>query len=187
MTADFWDTVDRITAGSEDAMASALLTELSRTPIPRIARFHASLISFADQALTWELWKAADIIHRAPTSQDAFCYFRLWLAGQGEKVFTAAVANPDSLATHPWIVRLATRRQWADADYPWAESLMYVPERAFEKILGKLGPDAAARTEPPREFDQRPAEAPEAAHDWRWDDEPEIRRRFPNLSAMFTG
>jgi hypothetical protein len=186
VTADFWDTVDRITADDEDTMASALLTELARRPIPRIAQFHASLMSFTDQALSWELWKAADIIHRAPTSQDAFCYFRLWLVSQGEKVFTAAVADPDSLATHPWITRLSTRQQWADADWPWAESLMYVPEQAYERVLAKLGPDLAARAEPPEEFDQRPAEAPAAQARWQWDDRTEIRRRFPNLSAMFT-
>jgi hypothetical protein len=184
---DFWDTVDRITADSEDTMASALLAELSRLPIPRIARFHASLMSFANQALSWELWKAADVIHRAPTSQDTFCYFRLWLVSQGPEVFTAAVANPDSLATHPWIARLSTQQRWADPDYPWAESLMYVPEQAYEQVLAKLGPAVAAQVEPPAEFDQRPAEVPDASRQWRWDDEPEIRRRFPNLCAMFTG
>jgi hypothetical protein len=185
VTTDFWDTIDRITEDTGHDMASVLQAELARLPIPRIARFHDSLISAADEALTWELWKAADIIHRAPTSQDGFCYFRLWLAGQGSKVFAAAVRNPDSLATHPWIMRLASQQDWAYEDYPSAETLMYAGGNAYEQIMAKLGPEAAARVEYPEELDRRPAEVPNHPERWRWDDEAEIRRRFPNLVSLF--
>jgi hypothetical protein len=185
VTTDFWDTIDRITASTEHAIASALVAELARLPIPRVARFHDSLISAANEALTWELWKAADIIHRAPTSQDGFCYFRLWLVGQGSKVFASAVRDPDSLATHPWIIRLASQKDWADENYPWAESLMYTSENAYEQIMAKLGPEAAAQVEYPEELDRRPSEVPNKPEQWRWNDEPEIRRRFPNLVSLF--
>ena len=52
------------------------------------------------RANTWELWGAARLLDDG-CSEDGFRTFRDWLISEGEQVFEAALADPDSLADLP--------------------------------------------------------------------------------------
>ena len=49
-----------------------------------------------------DLWGAAYLINGG-CSDDGFDYFRGWLLGQGQAIWQAALADPDSLADHPQV------------------------------------------------------------------------------------
>jgi len=51
----------------------------------------------ANEAYNWKLWAAAYIVNGG-CSDDCFMDFRGWLIGQGEEIYTKALADPDSLA-----------------------------------------------------------------------------------------
>ncbi|MFI0404817.1 DUF4240 domain-containing protein [Actinomadura sp. 3N508] len=186
----FWDLIERVDANDrvDGSMAGVLAVELARLPVPQIAQFHRSVMVSARRALTWDLWEAADIIHRAPCSQDTFCYFRLWLISQGREVFESAIGNPDSLADHPPILRLAQEplSRWQNSDYPHMEDLLHGAEMAYDRVMDKIGPAMAAKVDRPEELEEVPQEIPDEAPPSGFGDERRIRQRYPNLVRLFS-
>lgn len=73
---------------------------------------------------------AADKIIEGWVTDDPYLYFRCWLIGQGEKVFTETLKNPDYLAD---LVDEKT-----DVSF---EDLMYVSTIAFQQKTGKKEED----------------------------------------------
>lgn len=116
----------------------------------------------AAQAYTVDLWGAAYIINGG-ASDDGFYYFRCWLICMGQKVYEAAILNPDSLA---------------DVVVPGidAEAETYAAaHRAWMTVTGR--PDT----------DPYPAHVERAAlrgEVWDFDDEEEVQRRLPRLAAL---
>ena len=62
-----------------------------------VAEFRRKYDEMLARAYRWKLWGAANVINGG-CSDDGFRYFRDWLISEGEAVFEAALADPDSLA-----------------------------------------------------------------------------------------
>ena len=100
-TSAFWKLVDKARRMSEDdaeQQLEELTTLLEALPTEEIVEFHYIFCSFFHASYTWPLWGAAYLIGGG-CSDDSFDYFRGWLISRGEKVFAAAVADPDKLAS----------------------------------------------------------------------------------------
>lgn len=72
------------------------------------------------EARTWKLWSAAYIMNGG-CSEDGFLYFRLWLLAQGRGVYSAAMKDPESLAS-------ATLRFGKPGDFEFEELLNVVDD-----------------------------------------------------------
>ncbi len=82
--------------------------------------------AFLVKAYRWDLWGAAVIINGG-ASDDGFEYFRRWLIGQGEAIYTRALKDPDSLADLPILAE-------EEAE---CEELPYVADEAYKIRTGK--------------------------------------------------
>ncbi|MCY1009364.1 DUF4240 domain-containing protein [Nannocystis pusilla] len=97
----FWNLIDaaRSDAGTRRT-AAALVELLAALPADDIAAFDAWYWAHQGAARRRELWAAAYTI-MGGCSDDGFDYFRGWLIAQGERVYMAAIHDPDSLADLP--------------------------------------------------------------------------------------
>jgi hypothetical protein len=75
---------------------------------------------------------AAEKIIDGSVTDDSYIYFRCWLVAQGEKVFTEAVRNPDSLADVPAVDMFVE-----------FEPLLYVATEAYKIRTGMKEEDAS--------------------------------------------
>ena len=62
-----------------------------------VAAFQNKYDELLARAYRWDLWGAAHLVNGG-CSDDGFRYFRDWLISEGEAVFEAALADPESLA-----------------------------------------------------------------------------------------
>lgn len=163
----FWQ---RISAAREAAqnpadiedVAEALVALLVQAGADEIRRFDYELDTATAQAYGWPLWGAAYIMNGG-CSDDGFDYFLGWLVGQGREVFERALADPDSLAE---VVEPENRRFAS-------ESVIAAPWNAYKQATG------AELTDGPL------VDQPELGPGWDFDDEAEMRRRYPRLVALF--
>ncbi len=98
--AEFWKIIDttRRKAHDDPDLHIQLVTEaLAKLPEREIVEWDRIFGEYWIGAFTWELWGAAFLIGGG-CSDDGFMDFRGWLISRGEKVYRAALANPDSLA-----------------------------------------------------------------------------------------
>lgn len=97
---DFWRIIAaaRSARGNDrDGRVEALREQLGGLPARELQSFQSHYSSLIAQAYRWDLWGAAYIINGG-CSDDEFRYFRDWLISEGEEVYQAALANPESLA-----------------------------------------------------------------------------------------
>src|SRR5262249_1583873 len=97
----FWEIIDvsrNRARGSQHVQCDALEEQLRVLPADEIAEFDEYFSECVGRADCNEVYAAAAIIDGFWVSDDAFTYFLEWLVAQGETVFEAALANPDSLA-----------------------------------------------------------------------------------------
>ncbi len=73
-----------------------LKEELLKLSPKDIYRFDNRFHFYHDQAYTWDLWAAAEIIGKG-CSDDGFHDFRGWLIGKGKEVFFNALKDPETL------------------------------------------------------------------------------------------
>ncbi|TLM90033.1 DUF4240 domain-containing protein [Hymenobacter jeollabukensis] len=132
--AAFWQLIDQAAAAADhDAQEQLLVNALAgRTP-EEIIGFELTLRQFIIEADDYGIMGAQKIID-GYVSDDPYLYFRCWLIGQGQAVFTAALQHPDSLAT---VVPGAY-----ECDF---ESLLYVATKAYELQTGKAEDDTFPR------------------------------------------
>ena len=170
----FWQLIESSKAASVDdcddcdRQADALTALLLEVPTTAIVAFDRLFEHYADQAYRNDLWAAAYIIN-AGCSDDGFAYFRRWLIGQGEAVYTAALRDPESLLTvvtphiggAPFLVG-ALRYE--------CEPLGYAADHAYEQKMGSEMP------RPPRPQVELIGE--------HWDDE-DLPAMLPKLWAAF--
>jgi hypothetical protein len=166
----FWDIIARACPpdGSSDEWFSALRQELLQLSPDEIVHFDWLFQSRLGEACTIDLWGAAYLINGG-ASDDGFYYFRSWLVGMGQRVYRAALKDPDSLA------------DVVNPDEEYESDIHVVAHRAWEEVTGQretadmdnawLGPYPAA--------DELKGE------DWDFDDDAEMRRRLPRLAAMY--
>lgn len=99
-TAQFWQLIDKARAQAQDdpdTQLQILSGLLEALPAEEIVAFDHIFSQCFDQSYTWALWGAAYVIGGG-CSDDGFDYFRGWLISRGEPTFSAALADPDSLA-----------------------------------------------------------------------------------------
>jgi hypothetical protein len=124
----------------------------------------------------WDAWAAAYLIGGG-CSDDGFMDFRAGVIAQGRDWYQKAAGSPDSLAGHPAVTAAARR----PGDSPlFYERVNYAAPYAFERVSGDdhafwdaLGARGKRR--------QAPADMGET---FDFDDEQEMRRRLPMLSAL---
>ena len=108
---------------------------------------------------------AACILINAGAGDDGFYYYRCWLIGMGQEVYENAMANPDSLAD-------------VVSPHDDAEAEIYAAaHRAWMAVTGN--PDTAP-------YPARNERTDLKGEDWDVDDESEVAKRLPKLSAMYS-
>jgi hypothetical protein len=167
----FWHLIERSKAESEggcDRQAGALTVLLLELPATDIVAFDRLFEQYADQAYRNDLWAAAYIINGG-CSDDGFEYFRRWLIGQGEAVFSAALRDPEGLLSVVTPHIGGAPFLFGALRYE-CEELGYVADQAYEQKTGSVMP-------------RPPHPRPELIGE-DWDDE-DLPAMFPKLWAAF--
>jgi len=102
---DFWRIIGatRLAGGDyPDDRVKTLRDQLDGLSPQELQSFQNHYDSLILRAYRWDLWGAAYIINGG-CSDDGFRYFRDWLISEGEEVYEAALADPESLAKLPRI------------------------------------------------------------------------------------
>ena len=126
--AQFWRLIEDAkekSGGECEAQVELIEAALAKLPPDEMVAFNRITDELRDEAYKWDLWGAAYLINGG-ASDDGFEYFRCWLIAQGQAIFEKAVQDPDSLAD-------VITPDFADAE---CESLLYVADRAYEKVTG---------------------------------------------------
>ncbi|GGN51884.1 hypothetical protein FHR83_009264 [Actinoplanes campanulatus] len=161
----FWELVDAARASAQDPSdadqvgerARQLLDELPLDEVAGLARAEWELRA---RSYRVDLWGAAYLINGG-CSDDGFEYFRGWLIAQGREVFERAVADPDTLAGVP-AVRTAQDLE--------SEEMFGVATSVYWERAGEAPPDTVGY--------------PQLGDFWDFDDDDEVRRRFPRLNVI---
>jgi hypothetical protein len=164
--AEFWNLIDSTRHRDGEKHADRLTVELGKRPPSDVLSFANWWYKFTDSAYSWDLWGAAYLINGG-CSDDGFIDFRSWLILQGKQVYDAARANPDSLAD------LGVEEDDAQVE-------CYPAVHAYEKATGKkdfYGDYAATYGESSGQ--------PDLADGWDFDDEAEMRTRYPRLAEAY--
>lgn len=130
------------------------LNELSTDELIEYDNIYREL---ANNAYDWKLWAAAYIVNGG-CSDDSFMDFRGWLIGQGEGIYSSALANPDTLSELDNL----------EEDMDW-EGYGYLAFTVYEKKTGKempINPEISHPSKPKGE-------------EW---DEDELDKLLPKLS-----
>lgn len=158
---EFWKLIGETGSGSDpDDQAQALEAALATRSPEEIVDFERHMANLLASSYTWELWGAAYLINGG-CSDDGFDYFRGWLIAQGQSVFEGALADPDSLADLPDL----------EGDVE-CEEILYAARTAYESVTQQEIPDV-------------PINLPELGDGWDFDDDVEMKRRYPRLFAKF--
>ncbi|RZU52591.1 uncharacterized protein DUF4240 [Krasilnikovia cinnamomea] len=170
-TDDFWAVIGRATAdrpGTPEEVAERAVAELAAREPQEIVAWARHLDKVLAASATEDLWAAAYLINGG-CSDDGFDHFRGWLIAHGREALAHAVRAPDSLAELPPVRAAAHNGAVFEA-----EEVLAVPARAYERATGGALPPSPA-----------PPGRPDPDQLWDFDDEDEMRRRLPRLSALF--
>lgn len=174
----FWGLIDQARTDvdgdiGEDGtgLAKALTARLAVLGAPEIAAFAVEFRRLRAAADRWDVWGAAYLIGGG-CDEGGFLDFRSGLVGAGRQWYEAALADPDSLAGHPSVVEAV---DWDDDSAIFAELVGYAADEAFRESVGA---DLVLAETPV---------TPTAGERWDFDDDDEMRRRLPRLSALVLG
>jgi Protein of unknown function (DUF4240) len=95
----FWTLIEAAHAGAggnQEAQMTGLEVALRALPLDACLEFQRHFDRKHRESYRAHLWGAAFIMNGG-ASDDGFDYFRGWLIAQGRAVYTAALADPDSL------------------------------------------------------------------------------------------
>jgi predicted DNA-binding WGR domain protein len=170
----FWRLIElsrKGTAGDVYIQLDNLRQRLMRLPEEGLRRFDRIFWELMDQSYHADLWGAAYLI-KGGCSDDSFDYFRAWLIMQGERTFTEALRDPDSLAP-------AARRGLENGS-----------EFEFEDILGIAAEVYEAKTGRSDFYQDQPAHRADLVGDLdAWSDvdstAENTRRLYPRLCKLF--
>lgn len=167
----FWDIISRACRSdpkSAEEWDIRLIDELVRLTPDEIIEWNHIFDRLAAEAYRTDLWAAAYVINGG-ASDDGFYYFRCWLIGMGKEIYTAAVADPDSLAG------VATPRWFAEGIDAEAE-IYAAAHQAWIRVTGQ--PDTA-------EYPARNETAELIGEDWDFDNTDLMRQHLPRLAALY--
>ncbi len=151
--------------GETNAQLEILRENLESLSADEIVSFDKIFTKFYWQSYDWKLWAAAYIINGG-CSDDGFDYFRSGLILQGEKVFTNALANPESLID---VINFKDGDLAEDSDWTaGVEEFLCLPSEIYEEKTGE---------EIPHEISSSPREP--SGENW---DEDEAEKLLPNLT-----
>jgi hypothetical protein len=174
MTLDeFWDHIRATRRVDPDAHAERLEKRLTKLKPEEILDFVHWWDTMMREAYQWDLWGAAYLINGG-ASDDGFHYFCNWLILQGRDVFQKAVTNPDTLAD---VVDPDEEVEW-DGNIGW--NAWFTATKTKQNDSGYAALDAAERS---RHGEPKPM--PELGDNWDFDDDAEMRKRLPRLSALY--
>ncbi|WP_026879745.1 DUF4240 domain-containing protein [Hymenobacter norwichensis] len=131
---EFWQLIEaakEISKGNQALQEQALINSLAQLSPEKIIEFECILREYLIEADHFNVMAAQKILNGYVTD-DSYLYFRCWLVGQGEVVFTSALRNPDALAT-------VVQEPYLDF-----EELLYVATQAYEKRTGTKEEDNEA-------------------------------------------
>jgi hypothetical protein len=170
MTEDhFWQIILRTCRSdsrASDQWAQRLMDDLSQLPADEIVEWNHIFDRLVAQAYTIDLMAACYIINTG-AGDDGFYYFRGWLVGMGREIYYNALRDPDSLADYvlPYSAGVD-----AEAEIYWAAHY------AWMKVTGN--PDTAP-------YPARKEAATLVGEGWDFDDDEEMRKRLPRLTAFY--
>lgn len=126
-----------------------------------IAGFNTRFWTYHGMAYRWDLWAIAYWMHGG-CGDDGFIDFRSCLISLGKQRFLQALDDPDSLA------EIIDR---PDTPYMQAEGFQYVASKVYREKTGQEAPldDIKSASDEP------------AGEQFDFDDEEEMRERFPRL------
>jgi hypothetical protein len=170
-TDDFWAVIARATAdrpATPDEVAKHAVAELAGNDPEEIVAWGRHLDKVMVASGTEDLWAAAYLINGG-CSDEGFDAFRGWLIAHGREAVARSVKSPDSLAD------VAVVRGAADTGAVFeAAEVLSIAAEAYQQATGQELP-----------AEDRPATRPDVADLWDFDDEEEMQRRLPKLSALF--
>ncbi|GIF26446.1 hypothetical protein BJ973_005806 [Actinoplanes tereljensis] len=170
-TDDFWAVISRATAdrpASPAEVAKRAAADLATRDPEEIVAWARHLDKVMVASGTEDLWAAAYVIHGG-CSEDGFDNFRGWLIAHGRETVARSVKSPDALADLP-----AVRAAAESGAVFEAEEVLSIAAEAYRQATGSelpAGETAATR--------------PDAADLWDFDNEEEMQKRLPRLSALF--
>ncbi len=158
MTEDeFWQLIDQArSSGSPEGQLEELLTP--RSP-QELAEFDAHFRNALRAGYSWDVW-GAGYVAEGGMSDDGFEYFLTWLIMQGRAAFQQVISDPDSLADLPE----------PEAGYEM-EGPQYVAATLYADRTDGNWPDG-------------PSKFKELGEGWDFDDDDEMGRRYPRLTAL---
>ena len=174
MTLDeFWEHIKKTRRKDPEAHAERLEARLSKRKPDDIIDFGQWWHRMSREAYDRNLWGAAYLINGG-CSDDGFEYFRDWLILQGRNIFRAAVTNPDTLAD-------VVNGEEVECECFPALQAWFAATGTAQDDAGYRAWEAAWKAKHPNR-----APLPELADGWDFDDDAEMRKRYPRLSALYT-
>jgi hypothetical protein len=170
-TDDFWAVIARATAdrpATPAEVAKRAVAELAEHDPEEIVAWGRHLDKVMVASGTEDLWAAANVIHGG-CSEEGFDAFRGWLIAHGRDAVARSVKSPDSLANVAVIKAAAETGAVFEAP-----EVLTIAAEAYRQATGEELPDEG-----------RPKTRPDVADLWDFDDEEEMQRRLPKLSALF--
>lgn len=160
---EFWQIVDgaRSSAASEDNFIARLENALNQLPLKEVVEFERHLYTAHTESYSNELWGAA-YLAMGGCSDDAFDYFRAWLIAQGRQSYETVTRTPDAIVE---LSRLPGE----------LEDLLSLAREVYEERSGEELPDEAYEG----------VIRPELSGGWNFDDEAEMKRRYPRSFERF--
>jgi hypothetical protein len=170
-TDDFWAIIARATAdrpGTPAEVADRAAADLAGRDPEEIVAWGRHFDKVMVASGTEDLWAAAYLINGG-CSDDGFDNFRGWLIAHGREAVARSVKTPDSLAEMP-----AVKAAAATGVVFEAEEVLSIAAMAYSQATGSDLPAG-----------ESPVTRPDAADLWDFDNEEEMQRRLPRLSALF--
>jgi hypothetical protein len=166
----FWDMIERA-RGSAKPFHQALADDLATCSEQEILDYQDRLDELRRALNRWDVWAAAYLINGG-CSDDRFSDFRAGVVAQGRDWYARVVASPDSLADHPAV----SANRGAPLFY---EQVGYVASYAFARVAG----NGEAFYEALGSRDHGDDDLTDLGEQFDFDDQEEMRRRLPRLSA----
>ncbi len=163
----FWALVARARAeGGDDSpetVSETLVSLLVQLTPAEVVEAGEAFDRISDRGYGFALWGAAYLLNGG-CGDDGFDCFRGWLVTRGRAVYEAALADPDSLAD------VVTTDELGEVQ---CEDVLGAAWEAHQQLTGRDLPPSAGR-----------APRPELGEDFDFDDDAEMRRRYPRISAL---